>query len=75
MYHERTKHIDVIYHFIKDIKVTKVKNISNAYNSANIMTKPVPSRMFEHCLQLHGDQSGEGNPFRAREDNEDPKDA
>ena len=59
MYHERTKYIDVRYHFIREIKVIKVKKISTANNPAD-MTKPVPSRKFEYCLELLGVQSAEG---------------
>ena len=43
MYHERTKHIDFTYHFIWEIKVIKVKKIGITNNSADMMTKPVPS--------------------------------
>ena len=54
MYHERTKHIDVRYHFIREIEVIKVKKIGNEDNTADMMTKPVPSRMFEYYLELLG---------------------
>ena len=60
MYHERTKHIDVRYHFIRKIKVIKVKKIGTINNRAYMMTKPVLSRKFEYCLELLGVQSGEG---------------
>ena len=60
MYHERTKHIDVRYHFIREIKVIKVKKISIADNPADMMTKHVPSRKFQHYLKLFGVQSIEG---------------
>jgi len=45
MFHERTKHIDVRYHFIRgviaegDIKVCKINTCDNP---ANMLTKPVP---------------------------------
>ena len=45
MYHERTKHIDVMYHFIREIKVIKVMKIDTANNPADIMTKPVHSQV------------------------------
>ena len=45
MYHEKTKHIDVRYHFIREIEVIKVKKISTANNPTDIMTKFVPSQM------------------------------
>ena len=54
MYHERTKHIDVRYHFIQEIEVIKVKKIGTADNSTDMMTKPIPSRKFDYCLELLG---------------------
>ena len=45
MFHEKTKHIDVRYHFIRgviaegDIKVCKINTCDNP---ANMLTKPVP---------------------------------
>ena len=59
MYPERTKQIDVRYPFIGEIKVIKVKKICIANNSGDMMTKSVPLRMFKHCLELLGVQSGE----------------
>ena len=58
MYHKRTKHIDVRYHFIREIKVIKVNKIGTADNLAD--TKLVPSRKFEHCLELLDVQRIEG---------------
>nr|AAT44257.1 putative polyprotein [Oryza sativa Japonica Group] len=57
MFHERTKHIDVRYHFIRgviaegDVKVCK---ISTHDNPADMMTKPVPTTKFELCSSLVG---------------------
>jgi hypothetical protein len=57
MLHERTKHIDVRYHFIRgvvaqgDIKVCK---ISTHDNPADMLTKSVPANKFEHCSNLIG---------------------
>jgi len=57
MYHERTKHIDVRRHFVRDIvadgKVV-VKKISIAHNPADMLTKSVPTSKFKHCLDLVG---------------------
>ena len=55
MFHERTKHIDVRYHFIRGIVAdgdVKVCKISTHDNPANLMTKPVPVVMFELCSSL-----------------------
>ena len=60
MYHERTKHINVRYHFIREIEVIKVKKISTADDLADMMTNLVPSRKFEYYLELLCVQSGEG---------------
>ena len=57
MYHERTKHIDIGYHFVRDI-VDKgdvvVKKISTHENPTEMMTKIVPAIKFRHCLDLLG---------------------
>lgn len=50
MFHERTKHIDVRLHFIRDvvadgsIVVTKIGTVENP---ADILTKTVPVKKFE----------------------------
>ena len=57
MFHERTKHIDVRYHFIRDIVAdgdVKVCKISTHDNPADMMTKPVPIVEFELCSSLAG---------------------
>ncbi len=57
MYHERTKHIDVRYHFIRDIvsqETVVVQNVSTHDNSTDIMTKGVPVSKFRYCLDLVG---------------------
>ena len=59
MYHERTKYIDGRYHFIREIKVIKVKKIGTADNSADMMIKPLFSHKFGYCLELLGVQSSE----------------
>ncbi|XP_071932870.1 uncharacterized protein [Coffea arabica] len=57
MYHERTKHIDVKYHFIRDIiaegKVL-IQKINTKDNPADIFTKPLPVYKFKQCLHLVG---------------------
>ena len=57
MFHERTKHIDVRYHYIQgiiaqgDIKVCK---ISTHDNPADMMTKQIPTIKFKLCSSLIG---------------------
>ena len=57
MYHERTKHIDVRYHFVREIisqKQVEVKKVGTADNPANMLTKPISVAKFKHCLGLVG---------------------
>ena len=42
------------------VKPSRGQKIRTADNLADMMTKPVPSRKFEYCLELLGVQSGEG---------------
>ena len=62
IFHERTKHIDVLYHFIWDIiahgKVT-VRKISTHDNHTDMLTKSLPISKFEHCLDLVGIRQGD----------------
>lgn len=57
MYHERAKHIDIRYHFIREIithgQIT-VKKIGTEDNPADMFTKPLPGLKFKHCLDLIG---------------------
>ncbi|PHT27902.1 hypothetical protein CQW23_32497 [Capsicum baccatum] len=55
MFHERTKHIDIRYHFVREIigrGVIVVSKISTHDNPTDMMTKTLPSAEFEHCLDL-----------------------
>ncbi|KAG8492178.1 hypothetical protein CXB51_009620 [Gossypium anomalum] len=55
MFHERTKHIDVRYHFVRDIIARGdivVSKISTHENPADMMTKSLLVTKFEHCLDL-----------------------
>ena len=57
MIHERTKHIDVRYHFIQDVIALgdiKVRKISTHCNPTDMMTKPVSTTKFELCSSLVG---------------------
>ncbi|KAG8472135.1 hypothetical protein CXB51_036415 [Gossypium anomalum] len=57
MFHERTKHIDVRYHFVRDIIAhgdIVVSKISTHENPTDIMTKSLPIIKFEYCLDLVG---------------------
>jgi len=65
VYYERTKHIDVKYNFIREIKVIQVKKISTADNPIDMLTKLVPSRKFEHSFELLGVWMAKVEPIRA----------
>jgi hypothetical protein len=55
VHHARTKHIDVRYHFVRDvveeghISLTKVHTDENP---ADMLTKVVAGSKFQHCLNL-----------------------
>ncbi|GJV60390.1 hypothetical protein Tco_1466490 [Tanacetum coccineum] len=52
VYHDRTKHIDVQYHFIRTERRIKVKKIGTKDNPADVFTKSVPLSKFCHYLDL-----------------------
>jgi len=56
VYHARTKHIDVKYHFVRDVLEDgdiEVKKIHTKDNPADMLTKVVPGVKFNHCKNLH----------------------
>ena len=55
VHHERTKHIDVKYHYIRQVIVNgdvEVTKISTEKNPADIFTKVLPVRKFKTALDL-----------------------
>ncbi|KAH0685102.1 hypothetical protein KY289_022854 [Solanum tuberosum] len=55
MYHARTKHIDVRYHWIRDEVENEsfhVKKIHTSENPADMLTKMIPKDKFELCKEL-----------------------
>nr|AAT01387.1 putative polyprotein [Oryza sativa Japonica Group]AAT44170.1 putative polyprotein [Oryza sativa Japonica Group] len=57
MFHERTKHIDIKYHYVRDVVAQgklKVCKISTHDNPVDMMTKHVPVAKFELCSSLVG---------------------
>ena len=57
MFHERTKHIDVRYHFVRDVVArgdVVVEKVSTHDNPADMLTKSLPLSKFVHCLDLVG---------------------
>ena len=56
-YHDKTKHIDVRYHFIREIVLigkVVVEKIHTFENTAYMLVKPLPNAKFQHCLDLVG---------------------
>jgi hypothetical protein len=57
MFHERSKHIDIQYHYMRVVVAQgklKVCKISTHDNSADMMTKSVHVAKFELCSRLVG---------------------
>ena len=57
MFHERTKHINVKYHYVHDVVAQgklKVCKVSSHDNLADMLTKPVPVAKVELCSSLVG---------------------
>ena len=55
VFDERTKHIDVRLHFVRDIisrDAIKVEKISTLVNPAYMLTKTIPVGKFEEALNL-----------------------
>jgi hypothetical protein len=55
VYHARTKHIDVRFHKIKELVATAellLKKIHTSENAADMLTKPITTDKFKHCLDL-----------------------
>ncbi|GKE52350.1 hypothetical protein Tco_1487506, partial [Tanacetum coccineum] len=55
VFHERTKHINVRYHFIIEVleaKTVKVLKVGTEHNAPDDLTKVVPGLKFQHCLEL-----------------------
>jgi hypothetical protein len=53
--HNRSKHVDVKFHFIRDVisqGVVKLKKISTHFNPADVGTKVLPLNKFLDCLKL-----------------------
>ena len=57
VFHAKTKHIDVKYHFIRDMLEDKLMELVKVHtddNPADLMTKGLPSERFAHCRALMG---------------------
>lgn len=55
VYHERTKHVEVRFHFVRDLVtqgVIDLRKVSTEDNPADMRTKIVSPAKFKHCLNL-----------------------
>ena len=55
--HSKTKHIEITYHFIRDVierKVVAIEYISTECQNADIFTKPLDRSKFESLRQVIG---------------------
>ena len=55
VYHARTKHIDVRFHKIRELVATGellLEKIHTSKNAAEMLTKPITTDKFKHCLDL-----------------------
>ncbi|GJV06619.1 retrotransposon protein, putative, ty1-copia subclass [Tanacetum coccineum] len=55
VFHERTKHINMRYHFIREVleaKTDKYLKVGTEHNAADALTKMVPGLKLQHCLEL-----------------------
>jgi hypothetical protein len=55
VYHERTKHINIWLHFVRDMIESKeiiVEKVASGENPADMFTKLLPRSRFKHCLDF-----------------------
>ena len=53
MYHDRAKHVDIKYHFIRDMiksEAIAIEKISTNENVANMLREALPYEKFNYCL-------------------------
>ncbi|MCO5556240.1 hypothetical protein L7F22_009786 [Adiantum nelumboides] len=57
VYHSKTKHVDVKYHFIREMvedKQVQLVKVHTTDNLADLLTKGLPGESFAHCCKLLG---------------------
>ena len=57
VFHQKTKHIDVKYHFIREVlddKLLELVKIHTDDNPADLFTKSLRAERFAHCRALMG---------------------
>ena len=61
VFHDRTKHVEIKYHFIREkisLGVIKIEKVPTEENSTDFGTKVVTLSKFNHCLDLLGMDNG-----------------
>ena len=54
-FHERTKHIDIKFHFVREIIGSGKLNLEKTntdHNSTDALTKALPGPKFLHCIPI-----------------------
>ncbi|MCO5600619.1 hypothetical protein L7F22_054734 [Adiantum nelumboides] len=57
VYHSKTKHVDVNYHFIREMvedKQVQLVKVHTTNNPTDLLTKGLPGESFAHCRKLLG---------------------
>ena len=57
VFHAKTKHIEVKYHFLRQVledKRLELVKVHTDHNPADFLTKSLPSDKFAHCRELMG---------------------
>ena len=57
VYHSKTKHVDVKYHFIREMledKQIQLVKVHTTENRVDLLTKGLPAESFAHCRKLLG---------------------
>lgn len=57
VFHAKTKHVDVKYHFIREViedKQIQLVKVHTTENPADLLTKGLPGDSFAHCRKLLG---------------------
>ena len=55
VFHAKTKHVDVRYHFIREVledKRIQLVKVHTTENPADLLTKGLPRESFAHCFEI-----------------------
>ena len=55
VFHAKTKHIDIRYHFIREAIEAKqifLEKVASEDNAADMLTKVLPTGSFTHCVNI-----------------------